>query len=133
VHALELAHVVDDRRNADRIGPAQRSAAPHGKTVAVDPDDVDVARPGGDPLVELLRRLVHQRIQTALEDLVVGHRAPRDAVFARDALGDLVDRRIRDRRAIAGLVAVVARARLLAETSELAQRVGDARVPPLRR
>src|SRR5947209_3283834 len=133
VRARERFHLVDDGFQPDPVSPAQRPAAERRERVAVHPHDVDVTGPRGNAFVEDLRRFVDQQVHAALEDLVVGDLAPLDAGLARVARDHLVDHGIGDRRAAAGLVAVEARARLLAETPHLAQLVADLRVAAFRR
>src|SRR5439155_8249700 len=65
------------------------------------------------------------------EDLRVRDRARLDPRFPRDSEDDLFDLGVRDRRAIASCVAIVTRARLLAEAPHLAEPVGDGRLEPL--
>src|SRR5256712_1116546 len=131
VLALELEHPGLERLEPHLVGPEHRATPVHGPTVTVDPDDVDVARADREPLLENLRPFVHHRAEQALEDLRVGDRAPLDPRFPRDPEDDLLDLGVRDRRAIAPRVAVVARARLLAEAPHLAEPVGDGRREPL--
>src|SRR5476651_1124027 len=117
--------VVDGFQADHVVGPPHRAAAIDRPAVAVDPDDVDVERALGHLLLEDLGALVHHREQAALHDLLVGDGAAGDAELLRGLLDDLLDLGIGDRRAVGQIVLVVARAGLLAEAAELADRIGD--------
>src|SRR5262249_50650563 len=109
-----------------KVGPEHRAAPVHRPAVTVDPDDIDVARPDGDLLLENLGALVHQRVEQALEDLLVRDGAARDAELSR-ALGDnLLDLGIGS-GGTASAVCIVTGARLLAEAAHLAEAVSDSR------
>src|SRR3990170_7388461 len=92
--ALEREHPVADRLEPDLIGPEHRAAAVDRPAVAVDPDDVDIARANGDLLLEDLRALVHHRVEQPLEDLLVGDRATLEALLSGDLEDDLLDLRV---------------------------------------
>src|SRR5207249_5404154 len=128
VLALELADARVDLVQAHRIGIEHRAAAPSWETVAVHVDQVDVGGALRDALLEDLGAFVHQRVDRALHDLLVGDGAPLDAGFARAFDNQVVDDRVRNGRAAARLIAVEARAGLLAEAAHFADPVRDLRI-----
>ena len=65
--------------SAQNIGPPRIDRP----AIAVDPDDIDVGGALRLALLQDLRALVDHRIEAALEDLLVGDRAPVDALLAR--------------------------------------------------
>src|SRR5215831_12399855 len=76
--------LVVDLTGADRIGPIHQAAAIAGKTEAVEPHDVDIARPDGLALLQDLARLVEGGEQQSPQDLLVGKCAPLDRRWACD-------------------------------------------------
>jgi signal transduction histidine kinase/CheY-like chemotaxis protein len=122
--AAQLQHPVADRLEAGLVGPEHGAAAVDGPAVAVDPDDVDVAGPDGQALLEDLGRLVHHRVEQPLEDLLVGESPARDAGRLRDLGDDPLDLGVGMGRAIPTLVTVEAGSGLLAEAPHLAEPVG---------
>src|SRR5262245_25794210 len=131
VLALPLPHAIADGLEPEGVGPEHGSAPVHGPAVAVHPDDVDVAGPDGQLLLEDLGPLIDHRVEQALEDLLVGDEAPDDAHVGRDLGDDLFHLGVRLRRAVAPLVAVVAGPRLLAEATHLAQAISHRRLHAL--
>src|SRR2546428_8208751 len=121
VPVLHLQHAGLDRLEPHLVCPEHRAAPVDRPAVAVDPDHVDVARADRELLLEDLRSLVHHRVEQALEDLLVRDRATLDRLLPGDLEDDLLDVGIGDRRAVAALVAVIARAGLLAQAPELAE------------
>ena len=83
VLALEVADARVDLVQAHRVGVEHRPAAPGRKAVAVDVDQVDVGRALGNAFLEDLRAFVHQRVDRALDDLLVADRAALDAGLLR--------------------------------------------------
>src|SRR5690606_13290866 len=116
------AHPFEQLRKADRIGVEHRAAAIAREAVARRPHDVDVARAQRDAFLEDADAFVHQRIETALADLLVAVLALLDAELARPLAQNLDRLRIVVARAVAGLVAIVALARLLPEAPRLVER-----------
>src|SRR5690606_40592364 len=108
-----LAHAFEQLRKADRIRVEHRAAAITREPVARRPHDVDIARPQCDAFLEDADAFVHQRIEAALEDLLVAVLALLDTELARTLAQDLDGLGIVVARAVAGLVAIVALARLL--------------------
>src|SRR5690606_485239 len=108
VHRAEavavLADALEQRRQADRLRVEHRTAAIARKAVARRPDDVDVARPQRDAFAEDAEALVHQRIQAALEDLLVAVLVLGNAELLRARAQDLDRLGVVD--ALATLVAV---------------------------
>jgi hypothetical protein len=80
------------------------------------------------PLVDDLRALVDERVDEALDDLLVADLARRDAELGAVLLDHVGHDLARDRVALAGQVVVPAGAGLLAEATHLAQQVGGLRV-----
>ncbi len=71
-----VAEFHDSRVNfvePDSIGIVHRTATPRGKTVAIDIDDVDVARPLRNSLFHNAHALVDQRVDQSIHDLVIGN------------------------------------------------------------
>ena len=66
----EAPHRGDDLVEADRLRVEHRSALGRRETIAREVDDVDVARPQRDALLEDARAFVDQREDAALHDLV---------------------------------------------------------------
>src|SRR5437773_9662525 len=120
---LKSHNGVVDIRYADLIGVKHRSATPRGKSVAVQPDDVDVDRSRRDSLAQNLRAFVDHAVETALDDLLVADRTALDAGLSRMLDDHLLDHGIGDRRAAAFFVAVPACAGLLPEAAQLANLV----------
>src|SRR6187399_2031031 len=71
-HLAVLLHAGEQRRQPDRIGVEHGSAAITRESITHAPDDVDVAGPLRDTLLEDAQSLVQQGIDAALEDLLVG-------------------------------------------------------------
>src|SRR5690606_26378160 len=115
-----LADALEQRRQADRLRVEHRTAAIARKAVARRPDDVDVARPQRDAFAEDAEALVHQRIQAALEDLLVAVLVLGNAELLRARAQDLDRLGVVD--ALATLVAVVALSGLLAQAPGVVQR-----------
>src|SRR5438105_11619411 len=97
-----------------------RPAAIAREAVTRGPDDVDVARSHGDAFLENAQAFVDERIQAALEDLLLAVPALRHVELARARAKDLDRLWIVD--AIAAFVAVIALAILLAKTPRFVQR-----------
>jgi hypothetical protein len=76
-----------------------------------------------DAVFQHLGAFVDERVDAALDDLLVGDLAARDAGFARAVLDQRSHLGIGQRRAAAGFVAVEAGAGLLAEAAHLAQAI----------
>src|SRR5687767_15076123 len=108
-------HVVQ----ADLAGVMHRAAAPDREAVAGEVDHVDVAGLAGNAVFQDVRAFVHQRIDQALHDFLVGDLARRDAEFLAVVFDHLVDQLRRDRVALARCVVVPAGAGLLAEAAQL--------------
>src|SRR5207248_10736379 len=121
-------HVIESHR----VGVEHRSAAIARKAVAGEIHDVDIGRAQRNAFVEKLRALVHERVDATLDDLLLGDLARREAVFLTVVVDQRIDRRIGQRVATTGLVAIPAEPRLLAEAAELAQPIGDARIDEVR-
>src|SRR5690606_3047618 len=113
-------------------GMEHRAAAPRREAVAGEVDDVDVRRARRDAFVEDARAFVDERVDQALDDLLVADLPPRHAAVARMLLDHRVDFGRRMRGAVAGPVVAPAGAGLLAEAPALAEQVGHARVRELR-
>src|SRR5262249_47490464 len=109
-----------------KVGPEHWAAPVHRPAVTVYPDDVDVARPDGDLLLENLGALVHHWVEQALENLLVGDGAARDAELGRDLDDDLLDLGVGSSGTLSA-VRVVTSTGLLAEAAHLAEAVGDSR------
>src|SRR5688572_2482272 len=127
MRAVELSYALEHARKPDRVRVPHRPATMGGEAVAVDVDDVDVAGAQGDPLLEEARALVHERVDGAVHDLVGGDVAWPEARLAHPRGHDLLHRGIGERDTPAGLVAIPAGSRLLAEAAQLAQAVGQQR------
>ena len=106
-----------------------RTSAVAGKSVAVNPDQVDVARSKGEAFFEDPGAFIDEGEDAALDNLVSGERAALDAELPRHALDEERNLGIGDGRAAAFLVAIEARAGLLPEPSELANPIGNRGVP----
>src|SRR6185503_193740 len=96
------------------VGVEHRPAAVGRKAVAGEVHHVDVGGAQRDAFLEDLRALVDERVDQPLDDLVVGDLARVDAVVFPVLRDQLVDLRIGDRLAVAGLIEVPALAGLLA-------------------
>src|SRR5579883_1678259 len=110
---------------ADQVGCEHRSAAIGGEAVAIHINHVNVARPGGDPLFENIRAFVDQRIETALHDLLRPDLMPLHALAFGFGLEDSVERRVRNRRATSGLIAIKAGPGLLSEPAHASQSANE--------
>ena len=125
---VEPGHAVVHLLHADLVRVEEGTAAVARKAIAVDPDQIDVARPERDAFLQDLRPLVDEGVDASLHDLFLGEGATPDAELTGNAFDESLDRRIGNRRAAAFLVAVEAGSRLLAEASQLADPIGDAGV-----
>src|SRR5712692_4715098 len=123
VNRVETPHRLQDLVQADGVGIKHRPAAIAREAVTVDIDDVDVGCPQCDALLQDICAFVDQRVDAALEDLLVGDFAALDPRLLRGLHNQRLDRGIGNRRAIAGLIAVPACAGLLSEASEFANLV----------
>src|SRR5712692_11602126 len=128
VRAVEALHIREHPIEPDRVGVEHRPAAPSREAVAGDVDDVDVGGAQRDALLEQLGALVDQRVDGALDDLVVGDRLARHAEPLRLRQDQLFDLGVRQRRAAALVVAVPAGIGLLPVAAPLADLVGEMRV-----
>ncbi len=115
-----------------RIRPMHRPAAPGRKSVAVNPHEIDVAGPERHAILEHPRAFVDEWIEAARNDLFRADLAARDAGGLGCVGNHLVDDRVGDGRAAAGLVSIVARAALLPEPAQLVEAIVDARDSLLR-
>ena len=77
----------DDLVQADLVGPEHGAALVGWKTVAVNPDNVDIQGAGGDAFLEDKRPFVNHGVEAALENLLIGHLPLFDTRIFR-ALGD---------------------------------------------
>src|SRR5579883_2462513 len=127
---VESLHIGIDLVETDSVGIEHRSAAPSREAIAGEIDDVDVARSERDALLEDLGALVDQRVDGALDDLLVGDRLALDAQPLRFRGDHLLDLGIGERRAAALLVAVPAGTGLLPVAALLADLVGQMRIAP---
>ena len=128
-----MGETVSDMLQPDLIGVEHRTAAPDRETVSVDPDDVYIAGPLGDALVEDLRPLADHRIDQPLDDFLVANLATFDPVPGRRLHDQPLDFRIGTAGAGALLVDIEAAAGLLAEAAHLAQGIGDVRLAAIGR
>src|SRR6185312_11221057 len=115
---------LDDLRQALDVGPEHRTAAIGGPAVAVEPDEVDVGGPRGDPFLQNLRALVDQRIEAALQYFGVAYPTLRRALPGREVADDLLDDGGVDGLSIL-VVVIIARPRLLPPPAVLAQDLAD--------
>src|SRR5262245_17709688 len=97
---LEGEHRVAHRAQPDLVGPEHRATSVDRPAVSVHPDDIDVAGPDGDLLLQDLGALVYHRVEQALEDLLVGDVTPGDALRRRHVDDDLLHLGVGDRRAV---------------------------------
>src|SRR5579883_1410777 len=125
---VEALHIGIDLVEADRVGIEHRPAAPGGEAIAGEIDHVDIAGAERDTFFEDLRALIHQRIDRALDDLLIRDRLARNPEALRFRDDHLLDLGIRQRCAAALLVAVPAGIGLLAEAALLADLIGELRV-----
>src|SRR5512142_961335 len=125
-------HAARDVVEAEHVGIEHGAAAMERKAVAREIDDVDVRCARRDALLQDARAFVHERQHAALDDLVVGELARRDADVLPMPRDQRIDGRIGQRIAPARLVAIPARPALLAEAALFAQAIGDARGPKVR-
>src|SRR5690606_37896129 len=116
-----------DLRDAFEASPEHRPAPANGEAVAVDPDDVDIRRAGGNALLEYACTLVHQRVERTFEDFLVGDFAALDILRPRRLLDQPRHLRIGLRRTRTFRIAVEAAAGLLAEVALVSERIGDQR------
>ena len=114
------------------IRAEHRAATIVGEAHAADPGDVDIACPERHSFFKDLGAFVDQRIEAALQYLLVAYLAPFDTAFPRHIDNQLFDSRIPQRRSAALLVAIVAGPRLLTEAALLAEAVGHDRIAQLR-
>src|SRR5206468_10458822 len=105
-------------------GPAAIAREP----VAVEVGHVDVARAEGDALFENTRTFVDEGPQAALQDFIVADLPALDAAFLGTGRDDRLHLGIGLGRSASRIVAVPARACLLAKASLLAQAVAHVRV-----
>src|SRR5580692_1535297 len=105
------------------LGPEHGTPAVGRKTVAIQIDDVDIAGPIGNAFTQYFAADVHEREETALDDLLIAERASRDAVLLRYLLNDLLDHRRGTRGAIPGRIVVEAGLGLLTQTTHFHQYV----------
>src|SRR5690606_9859941 len=101
------------------------TAAPARKAVAVQPDQVDVAGACGDTFLKDARAFVDHRQDQAVDDLFRADFAARDAMRLGDRLNDRGHLRVVAGRAPALVVAIVAFARLLSETTGFDECIGN--------
>src|SRR5690349_24123891 len=127
-----FAQALADMGEADRVGIEHRPAPPRRKSVAVDPDHVDVAGPARDSLLENARSLVDHWKDHPLHDLVGADRAAGDAEARRGSDDQLLDLRVRHGRARSLAIEIEAAAGFLPEPAHLAQPVGDLGAQALR-
>src|SRR5215469_17641551 len=104
-----------------------RATAEQRKPVPIEINDIDVGSSRGDPFFEDVSAFVDERINQALDDLLVGD-PPRGQAGAAGILAD----HLRDSRrgmcsAVTGLVVVPAAPGLLSETASLANEIRDLR------
>src|SRR6185295_18938938 len=125
---LEGADVVVHRRRPHRVRIEHGAAPMNREAVAIDVDDVDVRGAEREALLEDPRPLVDEGVDAALEDFLVGDGAALDSPLLRGLGDERLDLGIGLRRAAALLVAIPARAGLLAEAPHLADAVREGRV-----
>ena len=94
----------------------QRTAESGGETVAVDPQQVDIAGTFGDALIEQLDAFVDQHEQAAIMDFLIIDGAARHLQFIGQALGE--DDHFIVLVALAAFIAIEATAGFLAEAAE---------------
>src|ERR1051325_5918375 len=128
VSLLELFDRGEHLLQAHGVGIEHRPAAVGREAVAGEVDHVDVGGAQRDAFVEDLRALVDQRVDQALDDLVIRDAPACDVVLLPVLRDQLVDLGIRDRLSAARLVGVPAFAGLLPEAAELGHLVADLRV-----
>src|SRR6267142_435387 len=128
MNRVETPHRLQDLVQADGVGIEHRATAIAREAVTVDVDDVDVGCPQCNALFQDFCALVDQRVDAALEDLLVGDRAALDPRFLRGFEDQCLDRGIGNRRAIAWLIAVPACTGCLTEAPELADLVSHFRI-----
>src|SRR4029077_18052663 len=96
-------------REARGLAVVHGPAAECREAVAGEIDDIDVGGARRDALVEDLEALRVEGAQAARDDFLLGDLARRDAHFLANGSDHLVDHRVGDRVALAGLVALPAR------------------------
>src|SRR5713101_2506377 len=120
-------------RELQLIGIVHRAAAPDWPAIAVHPDDVDVARPAGDALLENAGTLIDHRENHAFDDFLLRDRPPVEAEPGRGLHYSSFDLGIGCRLARSGIITKIALPGLLAEMSGFAKHILDrgAFAPPL--
>src|SRR5581483_5924007 len=124
----EALHAADHPVQPDGVRVEHRPAAIQREPVAREIHHVDVRRAQRDAFFEYARALIDQRVDAALDDFLVADLARRHALLLAEVDDQLLDRRIGNRVALAGLVAIPAAAGFLPEAAELAQAIGNAGV-----
>src|SRR5579884_782696 len=114
---MEPLHIGIDLVETDRVGIEHRPAAPGGEAIAGEIDHVDIAGAERDAFLENLRALIHQRIDRALDDLLIRDRLARSPEALRFRDDHLLDLGVGQRRAAAFLIAIPAGIGLLAEAA----------------
>src|SRR5690606_11167975 len=104
--------LIVDLAGADRVAPVHQPAAPAREAETMQPHHVHVARADRLAFLEDLASLVDRGEQQTMQNFLVAERALLDALLGCNFLDQTRDFRIRDRRAIARLVAVPPGARL---------------------
>src|SRR6202011_5137919 len=115
-HSPHGAHYVVE---AERVGVVHRATSIRREAVSCEVYDVDVGGAQGDALLEDLRSLVDQREDAALDNLLGGDLAARDAQLSRGGDDQFVHHRVGDGVAPSRLVAVPAGGGIMAETAHL--------------
>src|SRR5512135_1263371 len=128
VALLELIDRGEHLGQADGVGVEHRAAAVGGEAVAGQVDHVDVRGAQRDAFLEDVGALVHQRVDQALDDLLVGNLAGFDLDLVSILRDYFVHFWIWNRLPVARLVAVPALARLLPVAPLLADAVADPRI-----
>src|SRR5580704_2574630 len=113
---------LEQRRQPDRLGMKHRTAAIARESVARAPDNIDIAGTLRDALFEDSEALVDERIQTALENLLLAMRLRCDLELPRAPFQDLDRLGIIVPGAIPGQILVVALAVFLPQTTGIDQR-----------
>src|SRR5215471_8934870 len=127
----EIREPIADMPEADCVRIEHRPTAPDRKAVAVDPDHVDVSRPGRDAFFENARGLVDHGEQEPLDDLVGIDRPPLHVEPLRRRDDELLDLVVWVWAARTRFVTIETLARLLSEAAELAQLIDDFGPQPL--
>jgi len=123
----EGLHTIEDRWKPDLVGVEHRTAAIRGETVPCEIDDVDVARPQRNPLLEHPCAFVDERVDRPIENLRVADGATPHAGRRGRVFDQREDFRIWRRFAVFA-IAIPPLASLLAEPPHLDQLVGDKRL-----